>query len=62
MKKETIRQIFDPFFTTKRNLEGTGLGINIVYNLVVQKLNRQIKCIGSPGSGMGFIIEAPLVF
>ena len=59
--KKILKQIFDPFFTTKRNRGGTGLGMNIVYNLVSQKLNGQIKCNSSLGKGTEFIIEVPLV-
>jgi len=60
MDEDTRKQIFDPFFTTKRNRGGTGLGMNIVYNLVTQKLKGHIKCNSSLGKGTKFIIEIPL--
>ena len=60
MSEETRSQIFDPFFTTKRNQGGTGLGMNIVYNLVSHKLQGHIECNSSLGNGVEFIIEIPL--
>jgi len=60
MDEKTVNQIFDPFFTTKRNRGGSGLGMNIVYNLVTQKLKGQIKCYSSLGKGTEFIIDIPL--
>jgi signal transduction histidine kinase len=48
--KEIQSQIFDPFFTTKGPGEGTGLGLNISRNLVVQKHNGMITAMSKPGS------------
>ena len=52
--------IFDPFYTTKRNKGGTGLGMNIVYNLVTQKLGGSIE-LGVCNMGACFIMTLPLV-
>lgn len=59
MPKDVADKIFDPFFTTNRSRGGTGLGMNIVYNLVTQKLGGTIQCFSEPGRGTAFIIEIP---
>ena len=47
---EKIREkVFDPFFTTKPPGKGTGLGLNISYNIVVQKHRGDIKVRSQPG-------------
>ena len=55
-----LEKIFDPFFTTKRGVGGSGLGMNIVYNLVTQTLNGQISCTSKVGHGTWFEIEFPV--
>ncbi len=61
MDAKTVKQVFDPFFTTKRNRGGTGLGMQIVYNIVTQKLNGDISCNSSLGKGVEFLIKVPLI-
>ncbi|HEX3046379.1 MAG TPA: HAMP domain-containing sensor histidine kinase [Bacillota bacterium] len=57
---ELMGKIFDPFVTTRRGQGGTGLGLNIVYNLVTQKLNGSIKCESKAGKGAAFTVTFPI--
>lgn len=54
------KKIFDPFVTTKRGQGGSGLGLNIVFNLVNSKLNGSIKYVDN-GKGCGFQVRVPFV-
>ena len=54
-------KIFDPFFTTKGPGEGSGLGLNISRNLVVQKHRGQISVRSSP-DGTCFSVRLPTDF
>jgi signal transduction histidine kinase len=54
-----LEKIFEPFLTTKRAQEGSGLGLNIVYNIATQKLKGQIRCESTEGKGTTFIVEIP---
>jgi signal transduction histidine kinase len=53
-------KIFDPFVTTKRGLGGSGLGMNIVYNLVNTKLGGTIK-VPEVERGCCFVVKVPLM-
>lgn len=58
---EAIRdKIFEPFFTTARNKGGSGLGLNIVFNTVYQKLRGGIALSDAEGGGSHFTIQIPL--
>ncbi|MCK4464735.1 MAG: HAMP domain-containing histidine kinase, partial [Bacteroidales bacterium] len=57
--RKILPKIFDPFFTTEQS-KGTGLGLNIVYNLVTQKLKGSIKCESEEGGGALFEISIPV--
>jgi signal transduction histidine kinase len=61
MDENTLRRIYEPFFTTRRDLGGTGLGMNIVFNLVNQKLGGTIKASATVGLGAEFVLDLPLV-
>lgn len=56
-----IGRIFDPFFTTRRGAGGSGLGLNIVYNLVTQTLGGTISVSSAPGNGTRFSIIFPCI-
>jgi signal transduction histidine kinase len=55
------RHVFDPFFTTRRAQGSTGLGLNIVHNLVTQQLGGTITLLSAPGKGTTFCMTLPLV-
>ena len=52
-------KIFDPFYTTKPPGEGTGLGLNISHNIIVQKHHGRIEVRSRPGETC-FVVKLPL--
>ena len=57
--KENLQKIFDPFFTTKDVGKGTGLGMNIAYN-IVKKHHGTIDVSSELGKGTVFSIKIPV--
>ena len=57
--EEIQARIFDPFFTTKPPGEGTGLGLNISRNIIVQRHGGKIKVESHPGETC-FEIKLPI--
>jgi signal transduction histidine kinase len=53
-------RIFDPFFTTRMGQGGTGLGLNITWNIVTTLLGGTVRLDSGPGQGAAFILELPL--
>jgi signal transduction histidine kinase/predicted CoA-binding protein len=60
MSEEVQRKLFSPFFTTKPLGKGTGLGLNISFN-IVQKHQGQIKVSSQPGKTR-FTVQLPINF
>jgi signal transduction histidine kinase len=60
MDEGTLRRIYEPFFTTRRDLGGSGLGMNIVFNLVNQKLGGTIRASSVVDQGTEFLLDLPL--
>jgi signal transduction histidine kinase/PAS domain-containing protein/nitrite reductase/ring-hydroxylating ferredoxin subunit len=55
-----LPRIFDPFFTTKLGQGGSGLGLNIVHNMVFGILGGRITADSVPGEGSCFTLVLPL--
>jgi len=53
-------RIYEPFFTTKPLGEGTGLGLYISYQIIVEKHGGALKCFSEVGQGAEFWIEIPI--
>jgi signal transduction histidine kinase len=60
MTEEVRTKLFDPFFTTKPVGQGTGLGMSISYQIVVEKHGGQLECISAPKQGTTFLIQIPI--
>ncbi|MBC3934632.1 PAS domain S-box protein [Undibacterium sp. CY7W] len=58
---ENLSKVFDPFFTTKFGQGGSGLGMNIVYNLATEVLGGRIDLHSAPGLGTCFTLTLPLI-
>jgi|GEM_PF-429955 len=56
--KEKLPRIFDPFFTTKDVGKGTGLGLNVAYN-IIEKHHGKIDVKSDVGKGTTFTIRIP---
>ena len=59
--QEVLGKVFEPFFTTKRGKGGTGLGLNIVFNIVTQRLGGTIRAFSDYEHGTRFIVRIPQV-
>ena len=47
MTTDQKAHVFEPFYTTKRASGGSGLGMSISYNLIVNKLGGSIQCLNA---------------
>ena len=59
MEPDALNKLFDPFYTTKRGAGGSGLGANIVYNLITGPLAGRIHARSTPGHGLHYDIRMP---
>jgi signal transduction histidine kinase len=60
MPADALKHLFDPFYTTKRGRGGSGLGANVVYNLVTTKLGGTIAVDSEPGQGLHYRVQIPV--
>jgi len=57
---EVQHRIFEPFFTTKKIGKGTGQGLALARNVVVDKHQGKLHFETEPGVGATFVIQLPL--
>ncbi len=60
MPADVKARVFDPFFTTKDVGKGTGQGLSIAHDVVVNKHKGTITVESEPGEGTTFVIRLPL--
>ncbi|MEH2461638.1 ATP-binding protein [Nostoc sp.] len=60
INQQVCSKLFDPFFTTKAVGKGTGLGLYISYQIIVEKHKGQLSCFSVPGKGAEFVIKIPI--
>ena len=60
--EENLKNVFKPYFTTKRHQGGTGLGLHIIYALIVDQLSGQIEVKSKTGEGVRFDIRFPVSY
>jgi signal transduction histidine kinase len=60
IRREDVPRIFDPFFTTKLGVGGSGLGLNIVHNIVTEILGGTISVSSELGGGTRFTLMLPM--
>jgi len=60
IEEDILPKVFNPFFTTNRESGGTGLGLNIVYNIVTSTLGGEISIKSKVGVCTTFTISLPI--
>jgi signal transduction histidine kinase len=61
MSEEVRLRMFDAFFTTKLGNGGSGLGMQIVHNIVTALLGGEIAVHSSPGAGTRIVLTLPRI-
>jgi len=54
-----LKKIFDPFYTTSLSGKGSGLGLNISFNIVVGILGGSLSVNKNSDSGCSFVVDMP---
>ncbi|MBI1292215.1 HAMP domain-containing protein [bacterium] len=57
--KEKLEKIFEPFFTTKPTGQGTGLGLSMTFDILVQQHQAELRVESEEGDFAEFIILLP---
>ena len=60
INQDVKERLFDPFFTTKEVGKGTGMGLAVSYQIIVDNHQGELRYISELGKGTEFIISIPL--
>lgn len=60
MSEESQQKLFEPCFTTKPEGQGTGWGLAIAHQIVVEEHGGHLQCLSVPGQGTEFVISIPV--
>ena len=60
MGQETVSKVFEAFYTTNRANGGSGLGMNIIFNIIKKKMHGTIYVESKLGQGTKFVINVPM--
>lgn len=60
MSEQTLTGLYEPFYTTARDKGGSGLGMHICHNLVINELLGHIVCKSKLNEGVSFTITFPV--
>ena len=58
--EEVKQRIFDTFFTTKPVGKGTGMGLSISYQIIVERHKGELYCTSELDKGTEFVIKMPI--
>lgn len=61
MSDQVKQRIFEPFFTTKPIGQGTGLGLSMSYQIIVEQHQGSLTCQSTPNQGSQFAIVLPII-
>ena len=59
MNEELLEKVWQPYFTTKRDKGGSGLGMQIIYNIVVRVLKGHVTFSSQLNQGVYCYISVP---
>jgi signal transduction histidine kinase len=57
--EQVKKRVFEPFFTTKPTGSGTGLGLSMSFDIIVQQHKGDLRVDSEPGEFAEFIITLP---
>ena len=61
ISQQDLHHVFDPFFTTKPIGQGTGLGLSMSHQIIVEQHKGHLLCNSELGKGTEFTIQLTII-